>query len=96
MIVLIAKSIVAEKNVAEFLQVAKKLVEETRKEVGCIYYDLVQDTNEKDVFYFVEKYADQEAVDLHKNSAYFQNYVPQMQALREDSQLIHCDVVSFE
>ncbi|MDD3395500.1 MAG: putative quinol monooxygenase [Anaerotignum sp.] len=96
MIVLIAKNVVAEKNAAEFLQIAEKLVAETRKEVGCIYYDLVQDTNEKNVFYFVEKYSNQEAVELHKNSAYFQSYVPQMQALREDSQLIHCDVVSFE
>ena len=96
MIVLIAKSVVAEKNVAEFLQLAKKMVDETRKEAGCIFYDLVQDTNEQGVFYFVEKYVDQQAVDAHTSSAYFKTYVPQMQTLREDSQLSRCEVVSFE
>lgn len=96
MVVLIAKTVVAKKNEAEYLQLAKKMVEETRKEVGCIYYDLVQDTNEAGVFYFVEKYTDQEAVEHHKGSAHFKTYVPFMQALKEDSQLIHCDVLSFD
>ncbi len=96
MIVLIAKSVVAQKNKDAFLQVAEKLVAETRKEVGCIFYDLVQDSNEENVFYFVEKYADQEAVDAHKNSIHFTTYAPQMRALREDSNLIQCDVLTFE
>ncbi|WP_304508599.1 putative quinol monooxygenase [Anaerotignum sp.] len=96
MIVLIAKSVVAEKNRAEFLQVAKKMVTETRKEPGCIFYDLVQDKMEENVYFFVEKYRDQEAVEAHKNSDYFKTYVPQMQGLREDSHLIQSDVVTFE
>ncbi len=96
MIVLIAKNVVAEKNEAKFLQLAKKMVEETRKEAGCIYYDFVRDTNEKGVFYFVEKYVDQAAVDAHNQSVYFQTYIPRMRELREDTQLNHCEVLSFE
>lgn len=96
MIVLIAKSVITEKNKAEFLQVAKKMVTETRKEPGCIFYDLVQDKMEENVYYFVEKYKDQEAVEAHKNSHYFKTYVPRMQELREDSHLIQSDVVTFE
>ncbi|MCQ4935168.1 MULTISPECIES: putative quinol monooxygenase [Anaerotignum] len=96
MIVLIAKSVVTEKNQAAFLQLAQKMVEETRKEQGCIFYDLVRDTNEADVFYFVEKYVDQAAVDAHTSSQYFKTYVPQMQPLREDSHLSRCELVSFE
>lgn len=96
MVVLIAKNVVAKKNEAEYIQLAKKMVEETRKEIGCIYYDLVQDTNETGVFYFVEKYTDREAVVFHKASPHFKTYVPLMQALKEDSQLIHGDVLPLE
>lgn len=96
MIVLIAKSVVTEKNQAAFLQLGKKLVEETRKETGCIFYDLVRDVNEAGVFYFVEKYVDQAALDAHTGSDYFKTYVPQLQPLREDSQLSRCEIVSFE
>lgn len=96
MIVLIAKSVIAEKNRAKFLQVAKKMVGETKKEPGCIFYDLVQDKMDKNAFYFVEKYKDEEALEAHKNSDHFKTYVPQMQGLREDSHLIQSDVVTFE
>ncbi|KXL52727.1 putative monooxygenase YcnE [Anaerotignum neopropionicum] len=96
MIVLIAKSVVPQKNKEAFLQVAEKLVSETRKEAGCIFYDFVKDSNEENVYYFVEKYTDQEAVEAHKNSEHFVTYAPKMRALREDAQLIQCDVLTFE
>ncbi len=96
MIVLIAKNVVAEKNEVEFLQLGKKMLEETRKEPGCIFYDLVRDTNEAGVFYFVEKYVDQAAVDAHTSSEYFKTYVPQLKELRQDSYLSRCETVSFE
>ena len=96
MIVLIAKNVVAEKNEAEFLQLAEKMVEETRKEPGCIYYDFVRDTNEKGVYYFVEKYVDQAAVEAHNNSEYFLTYIPRMRELRDDTHLTRGEVLSFE
>lgn len=96
MIVLIAKNVVAKKNEAEYLKLATKMVEETRKEAGCIYYDLVRDTNEEGVFYFVEKYVDQGAVDAHRSSAHFTTCVPLMQNLKEDSKLMQCDVLPIE
>ncbi|WP_352399166.1 putative quinol monooxygenase [Anaerotignum sp.] len=93
MIVLIAKNVVAKQNENEYLKLATKMVEETRKEVGCVYYDLVRDTKEEGVFYFVEKYVDQAAVDAHRSSPHFTTYVPLIQQLKEDSQLMQCDVL---
>lgn len=94
--VLIAKNIVAQKDEVEFLSLAKKMVEETRKETGCMYYDLIQDVNETGVFYFVEKYVDQEAVEAHKNSAHFKAYIPRIRELRDDTHLVLGNVVSFK
>lgn len=96
MIVLIAKNIVREEHKEAFLGVAKVLVEETRKEMGCVYYDFVADETEKDTYYFVEKYKNQEAVAAHRASAHFCTYVPQMQELRADSTLITGQVMEFE
>lgn len=41
MILLIAKNTVQEGKQQEFVELAKKMIENTRQEEGCIYYDLV-------------------------------------------------------
>ena len=83
MIVLLAKSRLQKGMQKEFIAVAEKLVKATREEEGCIYYDLIQDTTDDCVFYFVEKYQDEAAVEAHKSSAHFQTYVPLMNEYRE-------------
>lgn len=85
MILLIAKNTVKEDRKADFLRVAALLAEESRKEAGCCSYELVQDTAEETVYYFVEKYQDEAALEAHRNSAYFQKYVPELGALRTKS-----------
>ena len=94
MIVLFAKSILLEGKQQEFIAVAEKLVKATREEPGCVYYDLVQ--AEERVFYFVEKYLDEAAVEIHKNSEHFQTYVPMMNAFRVGpSEVTKCVTVDF-
>ena len=96
MIVLIAKSTLLEGKQQEFIEVAEKLVKATREEVGCIYYDLVHDTTDANVFYFVEKYQDEAAVEAHKNSEHFQTYVPMLNAFRvKPSEVTKCVTVDF-
>lgn len=96
MIVLLAKSRLLEGKQQEFISIAEKLVKETREEVGCVYYDLVQDAADDRVFYFVEKYLDEAAVEAHKASTHFQTYVPMMNALREGpSEVTKCVTVDF-
>lgn len=96
MIVLFAKSILLEGKQQEFIAVAEKLVKATREEPGCVYYDLVQDVSDNKVFYFVEKYLDEAAVESHKNSEHFQIYVPMMNAFREGpSEVTKCVTVDF-
>ena len=96
MIVLLAKSILLEGKQQEFVAVAEKLVKATREESGCVYYDLVKDASDDKVFYFVEKYLDEAAVEAHKASAHFQTYVPMMNAFREGpSEVTKCVTVDF-
>ncbi|WP_458407552.1 putative quinol monooxygenase [Anaerotignum sp.] len=96
MIVLLAKSTLLEGKQQEFIAVAEKLVKATREEPGCVYYDLVQDAANDKVFYFVEKYLDEAAVEAHKNSVHFQTYVPMMNVFREGpSEVTKCVTVDF-
>lgn len=96
MIVLIAKNTLQEGKQEEFVRIAKKMVEETRKEEGCISYDLVKDETDDVVFCFIEKYKDEAALEAHRASAYFQTYVPMLGALRtKPSELSKCVTIDF-
>jgi quinol monooxygenase YgiN len=96
MIVLLAKSTLQEGKQQDFIAVAEKLVKATREEPGCLYYDLVQDDSEDKVFYFVEKYQDEAAVEAHKNSEHFQTFVPMMNAFREGpSEVTKCVTIDI-
>lgn len=96
MIVLLAKSRLLKGKQKEFIAVAEKLVKATREEDGCIYYDLIQDMSDDCVFYFVEKYQDEAAVEAHKNSEHFQTFVPMMNAFREGpSEVTKCVTIDI-
>mmetsp|Transcript_9068 Transcript_9068/g.21686 ORF Transcript_9068/g.21686 Transcript_9068/m.21686 type:complete len:101 (-) Transcript_9068:52-354(-) len=50
---------------AEFIEAGKAVCEATRKEEGCIYYDLVQDQEDGSTFQMVEKWTSAAALDTH-------------------------------
>lgn len=94
MVVLIAKNTVKEGLQEKFLEIAKEMIARTREEAGCISYDLASDQNDTQVFYFIEKYQDEKAVEFHRATDYFQTLVPKIAALRvKPSEVSTCTVV---
>lgn len=71
MVVLIAKNTVKEGLQQEFLKLAKEMTVKTRQEKGCISYDLASDQSDAQVFYFIEKYQDEKAVEFHRGNRVF-------------------------
>jgi quinol monooxygenase YgiN len=63
----------------ESLEIVKsellKLIEPTRKEVGCIDYNLHQDNENPAVFIFYETWESLAHLDDHMNSDHFKNFV---------------------
>ncbi len=55
----------------ELKSVCLGLIEPTRKESGCISYDLYQDLTFPGKFTFIEKWQSKEHLDLHLNSPHF-------------------------
>lgn len=96
MIVLISKNTLRDGKERDFLDIAKKMAEETRREAGCCYYKLAKDAKEENIYYFIEAYENEAALEEHRNSVHFQTYVPQLSKTRtKPSELTKCDVLEF-
>ena len=52
----------------------RALIEPTRKEPGCLAYELHRNTEHPGKFMFYEKFKNQAALDVHVNSAYFKKF----------------------
>ena len=87
MIFVVSKSIVKENKVAEYKQIVVRLIEETRKESGCISYDLCEDMNNPNILTFIEKWEEKQYLDAHMKTAHFMEIVPLLRDLRESSEL---------
>ncbi|MBL4935620.1 antibiotic biosynthesis monooxygenase [Clostridium sp. YIM B02515] len=87
MITIVSKNIVKEGKAEEFKNLAKELIEESRKEAGCISYNLNQDINNSNILTFIEEWKDKEAIEKHNKSTHFTSIVPKLGELREDKEL---------
>ena len=80
---IIVKRLIREGKLDEVIKAYEELVELTRKEEGCIAYELCQD--EKDVrrLAVIEEWENQEVLDKHKNSQHYTRLLPIINELTE-------------
>jgi len=78
MIVVVAMNAIKKPALDEFKSLAAELVAETRKEQGCIDYELYCHTEKKRVYSFIEKWDNRECLDRHVVSAHFKRLVPKL------------------
>ena len=83
MITIVAKSIIKQGKQEDFKVLAEKLIRESRKEKGCISYDLYEDINRSNTLTFIEEWRNEEAIRLHNESAHFTGIIPILSELRE-------------
>ena len=85
MLKLVAKFIIKEDKIDEFKKYTEELVTETRKEKGCISYQLFQDINDSKILTFIEEWENQKSIDNHNNSKHITELLPKlMETLKED------------
>ena len=71
----VARLTIKKEVVESFVQFAQKIVEETRKEAGCISYGLYKDCISQEAeFIFYEEYKDQAALDYHNKSEHLKQF----------------------
>jgi quinol monooxygenase YgiN len=84
MIKVVAKQYVKEGRLDEFLPIAKTLVEETtKKDAGCIRYEMYQDLSNPLVVTVIEEWESNTALDAHMKSSHFTSLIPQIGDLCE-------------
>ncbi len=87
MINIVSKSELKKESIDKFLSLATELVEKSRKESGCISYNLYKDINNNNIYTFIEEWKDKNAIEMHNNSEHFTRIVPQLKDLRDNSEL---------
>lgn len=75
MLKIIAKCNVSEDDRAKFIQNATQLVNTTRKENGCISYEVFHDLENRDIYYFIEEWKDVESATAHGSSEQFKTAI---------------------
>jgi quinol monooxygenase YgiN len=71
------------------------LLTPTRKENGCLNYDLHEDPNDNGRFLFYENWESQGDLDKHINSAHVQNFFKHAPSLIEDEvELVHWKLIN--
>lgn len=69
--IIIAQFSVTPNEVDKFLVITSELVENTRKEKGCLFYTQYRSVENSNDFVFYEIYKDQSSVDFHLTSPHY-------------------------
>jgi quinol monooxygenase YgiN len=83
--IVIAQLSVKENSMESFLKVAAILVEKSNNESGCLIYRLLKDVNKPNTFIVYEKYANQQAVEIHNSSAHLKDFLNAASTLLKDT-----------
>lgn len=80
----IARHVIKTECLEKYHELVKIMVEETRKEDGCIRYEIIQQISDPRVHMFIEDWRDNEAMEKHFISDHFTKYVPQFPAMFDE------------
>jgi len=87
MIKVVAKNKVMNDKLETILKLYEELVRETRKEEGCILYELFQDMEDPSVLTMIEEWEDKASLDKHMKTEHFMRIVPMVGEFVTDKSL---------
>jgi quinol monooxygenase YgiN len=88
MIKVVAQFFIKNGEIEKALALGNELVLETRKETGCIGYELCQSLKNGGHIAFIEEWENQAALDAHFQTPHFTGLVPQILELTEQETVI--------
>ena len=88
MIHILAGFKVKNDKLSDFIKLCNELIEESRKEEGCVSYHLQQNTERENYLVFVEEWKSNEAIEKHNSSEHFTRIVPLLVEMCEDAPII--------
>jgi autoinducer 2-degrading protein len=80
MIILHVALQIKPEHVSEFLEIARYDAEHSeRDEPGCLRFDVIQDRDDENRFYFYEVYRDEASLEAHRQTPHFKLYAEKVQ-----------------
>jgi quinol monooxygenase YgiN len=73
-------------NIEEYVKLAKKVIDETRKEQGCISYVLFQELKDPSILTMIEEWKDEASIKQHDQSDHVVTIVPELRKMRESTE----------
>ena len=86
---------VKENYLMDAIELFKKLVNETRKEEGCLQYDLIEDINNKGTFFIMELWESQEHHFKHSSTEHLDNFRIQSISMMEQATEVYKGFKTF-
>lgn len=87
MIKVVARGYFYEDKTEEAIKLYEELVEKTRKEEGCISYNLFMDIKDNSILTMIEEWENSDALDKHIKTEHFTRLIPKIKAFRRDSEI---------
>lgn len=84
-----------ESDLMDALELLKKLVFETRKEEGCLQYDLIEDHTNKGFFFIIELWESEEHHHQHNGTDHLMNFRNQSASMLEQSAQVYKGYKTF-
>lgn len=78
-----------ENHLFEAIELLKKLVAETRKEEGCLQYDLIEDNDNKGHFFMVELWETEEHLRKHSVQDHILEFRKNAVSIMESQNLVY-------
>lgn len=79
---------IKENSIPEALEIMKKVVIETRKEKGCIRYDLIEDIRNKGIFFIHETWETNDDLQKHQISEHLADFRKNISSLQEKPNMV--------
>lgn len=83
MVKVTAKCTVKKDSIETFKTITSQLIDVTRKENGCLSYELFQDLKEPTIFIFIETWETMEALEAHAKAGSESDLTPKLAATYE-------------
>lgn len=76
MVKVVARNEVRQECLVQAVEMMRELVAETRKENGCIVYEVYQDKDRENILTMIEEWQSEEALAAHMKTPHFTRIVP--------------------
>ncbi|AEW85997.1 antibiotic biosynthesis monooxygenase [Flavobacterium columnare NBRC 100251 = ATCC 23463] len=79
---------VENQYVSLFLEMAKIMIENTRREKGNVSYTLYNEYNDQSSFIFIEEFVDSEAFEIHVNTDYYKEFIRKLTPILKEDPIV--------